>query len=137
MVLYLIRGLPGTGKSTLAERLAESIYDAVWYEADNFFVNPETREYKFVPELVPDAHKACQEGVYDAMMRRIPAIIVSNTFTRNREISPYFEMAEIHGYEVRVITLSLPFVSNEELVEKNVHDVPLSVIQKMRERWED
>jgi len=52
--LYLVRGLPGSGKSTFARALSVNCYSA-----DDFF----TRDgvYDFDPRLIGNAHLECQD----------------------------------------------------------------------------
>ena len=78
MKLVLIRGLPGSGKSTKAKKLApnENIF-----EADQFFIDKKTGEYKFKPEFIHLAHQQCQNKTIAAMEKEISPIVVSNTFT--------------------------------------------------------
>jgi len=50
--LVLVRGIPGSGKSTLANRIS----DVLHFEADMFFVDRETGEYKFDGARIGEAH---------------------------------------------------------------------------------
>ena len=47
-ILYLLRGLPGAGKSTLAKSIG-----AIYFEADMFFM--EGNEYKFDIRKIQEA----------------------------------------------------------------------------------
>jgi hypothetical protein len=55
---------------------------------------------------------------------------VSNTFTQEWEMEPYFELAKTYGYKVFSI-----IVENRHGGE-NQHEVPEEVLTKMRERFE-
>ena len=121
--LYLLRGLPGAGKSTLAGDLAQVVY-----EADMFFM--QDGEYLFDPAKLGAAHQWCQEQVRQTMVNGIQRIAVSNTFTQEWEMEPYISMASMHGY--RVVSL----VVENRHGGQNVHNVPASVIEKMRNRFE-
>jgi predicted kinase len=57
--LFLLRGLPGSGKSTLARSLTTN--DAIHIEADMFFVDSSTGEYRFDATKLKDAHKWCRD----------------------------------------------------------------------------
>jgi len=121
--LYLLRGLPGAGKSTLAGDLAQVVY-----EADMFFM--QDGEYLFDPTKLGMAHQWCREQVRQTMVNGIQRIAVSNTFTQEWEMESYIDMAAMHGY--RVVSL---IVENRH-GGRNIHNVPAAVIEKMRNRFE-
>ena len=135
-VLYLVRGLPwpGSGKSTFAKKLVGS--DFLVCEADKYFIDSETGEYKFDGSKIKDAHKYCHDKVETYMKDSLVndqwyrQIAVSNTFTQEWEMKPYFELAEKYGYTVFVI-----IVENRH-GGKNVHGVPDDKLEIMRNRFE-
>ena len=120
--LILIRGLPGSGKTTLAKLIAR---DAPHYEADQFFMV--NGEYRYDAAAIKAAHVWCQRQTENALADG-NSCIVSNTFTRRWEMEPYYAMAEKHGAAVveAVCRGKWP----------NVHGVPDEVIAKMAARWE-
>jgi predicted kinase len=127
--LYLLRGLPGAGKSTLASQLADS-----HFEADMYFTN-ENGQYLFNPSEIKKAHAWCQSEVHTAMILNHTTgdnekIVVSNTFTQEWEMEPYFKLAESYGYRVFSI-----IVENRHGGE-NLHSVPEDKIEAMRARFE-
>ena len=127
--LYLLRGLPGAGKSTLASQLAD-----VHFEADMYFTN-ENGQYLFNPSEIKKAHAWCQSEVHTAMILNHTTgdnekIVVSNTFTQEWEMEPYFKLAESYGYRVFSI-----IVENRHGGE-NLHSVPEDKVEAMRSRFE-
>lgn len=124
--LLLLRGLPGSGKSTLAKRLGG--YGVFHVEADQFFMVD--GEYKFQGDKLKQAHEWCQTMVKDWMFLDHPLIIVSNTFTQEWEMEPYFQMAEKFGYLVSTV-----IVENRHMGE-NVHGVPSDKLDAMAKRFE-
>ena len=122
--LFLIRGLPGSGKSTFASAIAKAVFSA-----DDFFVT-EAGEYKFDSALIKQAHTACQRRTKLAMQRGEQPIVVANTFTQEWELAPYLSLAKEFGYRVHSLV-----VENRH-GGKNVHSVPDEVITKMRDRFE-
>ena len=133
--LFILRGLPGSGKSTLAKILVGLGSDFLIWEADKYFIN-ENGEYKFDSSKLKEAHEACMETVEtymkDSLVRSewYKDIVVSNTFTREWEMQPYFELAEKYGYTVFCIV-----VENRH-GGKNVHGVPDDKVEQMRQRFE-
>ena len=125
MKVVIIRGLPGSGKSTMAKELAE-ITGMLHVETDMYF--EKNGDYNFNPKLLPEAHAWCQEEARKAL-KSGKGVIVSNTFTRVWEFQPYIDMAKEFGVPCQVITAKGNF--------QNVHGVPDHAIQRMKERWED
>ena len=127
--LFLLRGVPGSGKSSLANSLSDALTGHA--EADMFF--KKDGEYKFDPSKLKDAHEWCQGQVESWMKPQtgyLDRIIVSNTFTQGWEMQPYYDLAKKYGY--RVYSL---IVENRHW-GKNEHGVPDSKVQEMRDRFE-
>jgi predicted kinase len=133
-VLYIVRGIPGSGKSTFAKMLVGE--DFLVCEADKYFIDKETGEYNFDSTKIKEAHKFCQDTVESYMKDSLVndqfyrEIAVSNTFTQEWEMRPYFELAKNYGYKVFSVV-----VENRH-GGKNQHEVPEEVLTKMCERFE-
>lgn len=127
--LILLRGLPGAGKSTLAKSL-ESVF---CYETDKYFEN-EDGEYNFDPTKLKQAHQWCQDRVEKAMNapNGFPPlrVVVSNTFTQEWEMQPYYDLAEKYGY--RVYSL----IAENRHSGINSHGVPEEKLIQMKQRFE-
>lgn len=120
--LFLLRGLPGAGKSTLADSLGID-----YVEADMFFM--QDGEYKFDGAKLKEAHEWCQ-GRVRKIMELGMSVAVANTFTQEWEMEPYLEMAEEFGYRVNSL-----IVENRH-GGKNTHGVPEEALTRMRNRFE-
>lgn len=121
--LFLLRGLPGSGKSTLAKSLA-----GCHVEADMFFMKGD--EYKFDVSKLSEAHKFCQNKTASYMYTNWPRVVVSNTFTQEWEMQPYYELAEKYGYKVYSL-----IVENRH-GGVNEHGVPEEKLEQMKNRFE-
>lgn len=123
-VLYIVRGVPGSGKSTFAKQLTSNVF-----EADHYFID-NNGEYKFDITKIKDAHVDCRDNVESAMASSISKIAVSNTFTQEWEMEPYFKLSEKYGY-----TVFTTIVENRH-GGTNVHNVPENIIHAMKNRFE-
>jgi predicted ABC-type ATPase len=121
--LYIIRGLPGSGKSTIARKL---VHESRIREADMYHIV--NGEYKYNPDKVKAAHEWCLNEMKHLMTE--PAdCAVANTFTRRWEYQPYIKAAKSAGFYVQVIDCFGPW--------RNIHGVPEHVIKEMKNRWKN
>lgn len=122
MKLILVRGLPGSGKSTIAEAI--SLADFTHLEADQYFMKD--GEYKFDANKLGAAHAWCQEQTR-YWLGVSGRVVVSNTFTTIKELRPYFDIAAEFNIVPNVILAQGNF--------GNIHDVPEETLEKMRQRF--
>jgi len=127
--LFLLRGLPNSGKSTTAQAmLAIAGGDAVHVEADMYFT-AQDGTYDFEPAKLGDAHDWCRRVAEDAMQNG-HTVIVSNTFTTNAELAPYYELANAQQYQVFSLIVEARHAGAD-----NGHTVPENTVDKMRRRF--
>lgn len=117
--LVLIRGLPGSGKSTIAQQMGEQGY--IHIESDMYFLVK--GKYVFNPLKTDDAHKWCQKEVRVAL-KLGRKVVVSNTFVRLKEMQPYLLMTS----KVEII--------HAKGCWANIHGVSAAAIERMAEQWE-
>lgn len=120
-ILVLVRGLPGSGKSTYAKT-----YPFLHYEADMYHMVK--GEYKFVGENVKAAHEWCFTSTKVALNNGA-SVVVSNTFTRLFEMQKYIDLANDLSVQLLV------YKCNGQ--HGSVHNVPEDVLKSMAARWED
>jgi predicted kinase len=131
--LILLRGLPGSGKSTFANHIWN---EYAICEADKYFVDKETKEYKFDASKLKEAHEWCRNEVeirmkdHQANPQFYPEIVVSNTFTQEWEMQAYIDLASKHGYQV------VSLIIENRHGNSNIHSVPAETLEKMRKRFE-
>jgi len=117
--VVLIRGLPGSGKTTYAKKHFSS---HVLIEEDDYFMIGD--EYFFDHGKLADAHKWCQWR-FDQLVKVGQPVVVANTFTRYWEMKHYLLAAP----NAKVIRCTGEW--------PNTHGVPVEAVQRMRDRFED
>lgn len=118
--LIIVRGLPGSGKSTYSRSLSHAIH----LEADMFFTK-ETGEYLFDRELISRAHHWCLDSA-KIFLRQGRDVVVSNTFTTCSELSKYVKFAIQNNIGIEVVTRTEHYGS--------IHNVPDDTMDKMKLR---
>jgi predicted kinase len=129
--LYIVRGLPGSGKSTFAKSIAKP-----WqiFEADQFFMK--NGIYTFDMTKLKDAHNDCKRRVHKALHPGLLSsflyntVVVSNTFTQDWEMRFYQIIGKKYGYKIHTI-----IVENRH-GGTNQHGVPDEKLDIMRNRFQ-
>jgi len=124
-ILYIIRGLPGSGKNTLGTALTNGSGHV--YSADDYFMDFDG-SYNFDPSKLSAAHEGCKDGVRNALEKGYSPVAVANTFSQKWEADPYFVMAGENGYSVVVLECQSEFGSE--------HGVPAATVAAMAAQWE-
>jgi predicted kinase len=129
--LILLRGLPGSGKTTLAKIILQlrSTDEPEVLSADDYFEDKEG-DYNFDATKLKEAHNYCQFRCSERMRQQKARIVVANTFTQEWEMDEYFKMAERYNYRVHTV-----IVENRHGNE-NVHGVPEDKLQQMKDRFQ-
>lgn len=129
--LLLLRGLPGSGKSSLGDVIlhypGSNSPDVL--SADNFFID-DKGNYIFDATKLKQAHNDCQLKCAERMKLELSRIVVANTFTEQWEMDSYYEMAKRYKYRVHTL-----IVENRHK-SKNVHGVPDEKLEQMKDRFQ-
>ena len=133
--LVILRGIPGSGKSTIAKKLVEKEYSHI-LSTDDFFIRP-NGYYDWNPKLIKEAHEwNFTRFVYSPLFAQI---IIDNTNTTYWEIKRYVEYIHYNNIksEITIIEPGTWWKFNaEECAKRNSHGVPKETIEKMIARWE-
>ena len=137
-ICYILRGLPGTGKSMLAKNLRDSHTRARVFSTDSFFMVD--GEYQFDPSKLGEYHAlnlAKATRYMESFGPNSDALcIIDNTNTQSWEYEKYEEVAKENGFMVQVITVEWNINDIPLYAKRNSHGVPEDAIYRMAERWE-
>jgi len=122
--LIILRGIPGSGKSTVAQLFNSK---AICTADDYFTYN---NVYNWKADKIGAAHTWCQKKCKRFMQVSAQTIVIANTNTVEKEFQPYIDLAKKYGYKV----FSLIVENRHD--GKNDHNVPEESIAKMRNRFQ-
>lgn len=142
MKLIIMRGLPGSGKSTLVKNL---YHDADIFSTDNYWLRPDGT-YDFNVKLLGKAHewnfncfsKWVHTGFsFSNVIGCSNIAVIDNTNITFKEFEKYVVLAQENNIEIDIVEPATAWAFNaEECFKRNKHGVPLETIQRMLSRWE-
>lgn len=102
--VYLIRGLPCTGKSEIARRMIAAGLADVYLERDMYFKSPEGQDtFRNCPQaMMPSIRWVFAEAAYH--LSKGKNVIVVGVFSRRHQIHPYRKLAGRLKAEFTVLT---------------------------------
>jgi len=129
---YIMRGVPGSGKSTRAKEIASAYSNSAIHSTDDLFAVG--GEYRFDPSKLGEYHAENLRRFVGSLKSDVECVILDNTNSQLWEYDRYIRAAELHGYIVEIVRM--PMVPAEVSFYLNTHGVPLASIQAMIARWE-
>jgi len=121
--LVLLRGIPGSGKSTYAKN---HFSDHMLLEADMYHMVCGVYQYK--PENIVSAHDWCFKTT-EIYLNNGFGVVVANTFVKCWEVFKYVDLANKLHIPCYIYSIQGEFES--------IHNVPSDVIQRMKDTWEN
>lgn len=129
-IAYIMRGVPGSYKSTLAKILAGTV--GAIHSTDEYFVVD--GEYRFDPTLLEEYHDQNFVAFCQSINNGVPIVICDNTNSAHWHYERYAEAASKAGY--RVVYVAMPHPTPEVAASRTIHNVPVHAIRRMIEGWE-
>ena len=121
--LVIVRGCPGTGKSTFVK---EAFPNILHLENDMFHYH--NGSYLFNQRKQNSAIEWCIDMTMLSLKRGMD-VVVSNTFTKKAFVDSYKKIADLFGSKFEVYRMMGNF--------ENIHDVPKMVLENMKNNFED
>ena len=130
--LMVLRGLPGAGKTTLANWLGSLINEQEdwvnWYAADDWMVDSQGN-YHFDRSKLGECHSQCKTAVEWDLSENVDLVIVHNTLTMEVEVEEYEILARRYGYQF------ISLIVENRHGNKSLHNVPDTTLDKFRARF--
>ncbi|XP_028582306.2 uncharacterized protein LOC114595786 isoform X2 [Podarcis muralis] len=135
-LLLILRGLPGSGKTTLSRILLGQSRDGIIFSTDEYF-RQNNGCWSYNVAQLGAAHDWNQKRARQAMDQGRSPIIIDNTNTQAWEMKPYVEAALEKGYRIEFHEPDTWWKFDpEELEKRNEHGVNREKIVQMLERYE-
>ena len=130
--LVIVRGAPGSGKSTFAEK---QFPDYAEFETDKFFWKRDEHGkvlldkagkpiYEFDHKKLTENHRKCLAAVKQSLLSGHNTV-VANTFVHHWEIAEYYDFCRRNGFPIRIYRMQ-----NTEF--PNDHGVDDETVRRMR-----
>ena len=129
--VIIMRGLPGSGKSTVAKLFRDKA-EAFIVSMDDFWTR-DGKPYKFDKERINEAVQWTHDRFTQFIENDADLIIVDNTNTQQWEYKWFKTQAEEMGYIVHLLEVQRPILECHAACR---HLVPFSKLFEMAERFE-
>jgi len=135
-VTLILRGIPGSGKTRIAEALRAEYAQprAAIISIDDHFTCGASGEYAFNITKLDEAHGQCIRRHTQLLTapNAVPCLtIIDNTNSHSVRIAPYYAVAKAFGREAVVLTVEADL---ETCLKRQTHNAPRGVVQRMAAR---
>lgn len=133
--LFIMQGIPGSGKSTMAQMIADK-HEAIIFSTDDYWWVHDGNQvvYAWDKDKIGEAHRWNQRRCILEMMSNDGGnIVIDNTNIKKRDAQIYFDLAAIYGYDVQVVSVQVPVeIAIARQANRPVdRQIPVDVINRM------
>ena len=129
---FVMRGVPGSGKSTTAQYLAGDI--GIVHAVDDFHTNKDGH-FWWDDDCAEEYYQQNFEAFAQSCQKGYPIVVCDNINVSRDEYQKYIECASKNGYITSTVTLNK--LNPIEAAQRNKHSVTIEQIENMYDRWED
>lgn len=136
-VVFIMRGLPGSGKSFLATQITQRYRCSnIVCSADHYFML--YGKYSHEQTKLGEAHKYCQETCKKAMVIEKEHIIIDNSNIQRFEIQTYFSLAKANNYLALIVEPQTSWKFDvQALAANNIHGCSPDYIEGKKSQYID
>ena len=120
MILHIIRGLPGAGKSTFAKTL-----NCFHVETDMF----KYKDGEYIPKSNPSLSKKLVLEMTEMCLKNNIDVVVSNVFATQKSLVDFLALAKKYNATVKIHTMKTQY--------KTIHNVPNVAFYGFKKNWEN
>ena len=129
---FIMRGVPGSGKSTTAQYLAGDI--GVVHAVDDFHTDKDGH-FRWDDDCAEERYHQNFEAFAQSCQKGYPIVVCDNINVSRDDYRKYVVCAVEHGYVTSTVTLNK--LNPIEAAQRNKHNVTIEQIENMYDRWED
>jgi predicted kinase len=129
---FIMRGVPGSGKSTTARYLAGDW--GIIHAVDSYHCD-ENGNFLWDDELEDEKYRKNFEAFSESCKMNHPVVICDCINIKREDFQKYIDIAREHGYVTSEVVLDKP--NSSDAANRNKHSVSKEQIEDMFRRWED
>lgn len=131
----IMKAISGSGKSTIAQKIAASYDRFIICSTDNYFMKD--GKYCFDPKMLGQYHSNTLNDVKKYMEKEFDCVILDNTNLKADHIKPYIKLAKEYGYSVTLIEVDCGL---EEAKKRNAtrsadRKIPETVLESQQQSF--
>jgi len=126
---YIMRGVPGSGKTTFAKTLLNGNF--AYCSADDFRIV--AGEYVYKKEETKQVHIFCWNRFEKAIKEGVEIVVVDNTNIKKWEYGKYVEFAKENEYDVEIYAFYAPV---GVCFSRQTHGVPFCTMKIMSDTFD-